>query len=157
MRLAALAIGLLVVGIAVGFGVGYVASPGKTFTTTTTVFSTITRTVTTTTAITPSIEYKFLDKYGNVQMAIAAHGKTVEISMSGHKIVVKLSEKLLTIEMPTPGSGTMLFEVKLYDTNGKLLATGSQTVSLFNVTRIDIPLNWIEKNPINGIESTTIH
>jgi len=163
----ALAAILLIVGLAIGFGIGYATSPGKvhtvtsvetlvsTSTTTTTILSTVTKTAVTT--FTPSIEYRFLDKYGRVQLAIAVRGYRASFIMSSANLSVELCPKALMLWFkPAVTQGASLIEVKIYDARGNLLAVGSETVSFTNTTQVVIPIKWLSSPSLSKVARVDI-
>jgi len=146
-RRALLAIAL-VIGIAIGFAGGYLASRSMG----TAIHRAATPAVcmggveTVTVVRTPALTYSFLSAGGKVMVSASIIGFRIAVTVDGRSLVASLnpSSLILSFSSPIRINGTVV--VKVYGSRGRLLAYGRMSISR-EVTSLEIPIHWLTPSP----------
>ena len=146
----------LIVGLIIGMGVGSQAFPRMvtetvTNTVTQTVTHEMTRTVTETEVIGRVFEIRH-SEYGRA-FYVSLEENTITVEITGSPITLELRENTVVIrtKQPIASGESYIFEVKLYDKQGTLLATGEKIVTPTDF-EIAIPITWLKQGTVYKIE-----
>jgi len=143
MRKELVVVALLVVGIVLGFGIGYVASPGKVSTTTVVSVSTLT--------LTTVPEKSIVVTMSSAPLTIVYGARGIEAKAPESTFSIELSRdgKTLYIEIaPFSAKGSVVVRARLLDASGRILAEGTALVTAQRELKAAIDLGWYtQPNP----------